>query len=361
VYAVATAGEAGTSVHAVAGALLERLARATRAERALLALAPDGDDPGGVAAAWDSAAGLVAPPPVDAPHDPGSLAAAVSLPEAVVIPLTARDRPVGSVVLGGDVDRDTAARLAVPGALALDAVRRAELAAVRAERADRLSSLTRDLMSIVSHELRTPLTSVIGSLQTLQRTGVDPSGPEGRRLLASALDRAERLRTLIDDLLVTARAEVPVRTRHRPMDPAEVVRSAIGSVPGAAPLVAVDVDARVGPVLLDRGHLERVLVNLIDNAVRHGGGTVDLTVARSEQRLVITIADRGPGLPPTIARAVLDRRHDSPDTALRPSGPGLGLTVTRSLVEGLEGTLHYETTPGGGATFVVELPYRDGR
>jgi signal transduction histidine kinase len=145
------------------------------------------------------------------------------------------------------------------------------------------------------------------------------------------------------------------------MDPAEVVRAAIASVPGAAALVALDVSAGVGPVLLDRSHFERVLVNLIDNAVRHGGGTVDVRIGRTERRLVVEIADHGPGLPPTIARAVLDRRHDSPDTALRPSGPGLGLTVTRSLVEVLEGTLRHGATPGGGATFVVELPYRDER
>jgi signal transduction histidine kinase len=159
VYAVATAGEAGTTVRAVAGALLERLARATGADRAVLALAPDGDDAGGVVAAWDAELGPVPP------------AEAATFQEAAVIPLVVRDVAVGSLILDGGVDRGMAARLAIPGALALDAARRAEQAAARAERADRLSSLTRDLLSIVSHELRTPLASVIGSLQTLQRTG----------------------------------------------------------------------------------------------------------------------------------------------------------------------------------------------
>ena len=358
-YEVATAGEAGTSVQAVAGAVVERIARSVRATRAALVFA--GDDDHACTVAWSSETGVVAHP--HPPHAPDavSLTAALSTPAVFTLPIAAHDRLVASAMLEGDVDRELAIRLAVPAGLLLDAAHRSELAQARAERADRLASLTRDLMSIVSHELRTPLTSVIGSLQTLQRAGIDPSGPDGRRLIDSALTRAERLRSLIDDLLVTTRAEAPVRARHRAVDPADLVRSAIGSVPGAEALVSVDIGTDVGPVLLDRIHAERVLVNLIDNAVRHGGGLVGLTAHRADDRLVITVVDHGPGLPPTISRAVLDRPFGSPDAALRPTGAGLGLTVTRGLVEGLGGTLHHRPTPGGGATFVVEVPYRDAR
>jgi signal transduction histidine kinase len=357
-YAVATAGEAGTSVRAVAGALLERISQAVRADRAVLVVEENDDQPRRVAAVWVADTGLIDLPARLAADDAGGRAA---LSDATEVRLVAHGRGVASVLFDGDIDVDLAKRLAVPAGPVLDAARRAEMAAADAERADRLASLTRDLMSIVSHELRTPLTSVIGSLQTLQRDDVDPAGPEGRKLIASALSRAERLRSLVDDLLVTARPDDPVRTRHRPIDPADLVRSAIASVPGAQALVAIEIEPQLSPVLLDGGHLERVLVNLIDNAVRHGGGPVELAVRHIDRRLVISIVDHGPGVPPTIARTVLDRRFGSPDSELRPSGPGLGLTVTRSLVEGLGGTLRHEPTPGGGATFVVDVPYRSRR
>lgn len=360
-YDVATAGEAGISANQVAGALLQRIASAAGAERGALVVPADGDRPARVAAAWSRAGGLLAANP--GAMTPGDIAssAAASLPGAVALRITAHGRPVATVLLDDPADEGLAEQLCVPAGPVLDAALRADAASDRADRADRLASLTRDLMSIVSHELRTPLTSVIGSLQTLQRPEVDPACPDGRRLIASALGRAERLRTLLDDLAVTARSDTPVRARHRPADVGEVVRSAIASVPGAAALVAVDADPAVGPVVLDRSHLERVLVNLLDNAVRHGRGPVELAIRRTAGCLAITIVDHGPGVPPTIARAVLDRRHDSPDAALRPAGPGLGLTVTRSLVEGLGGTLRHETTPGGGATFTVEIPHRDTR
>lgn len=362
-YRVAVAGAAGESLDAVTEALLVAIAGAVDADRAVVVAAPHDDAPGRVLEpAWTAAAGAVpAPQPAALPEDEQGLREALGLPDALVVPLVAHGRRIGAILLGGTERLRLAERLAEPAALVLDPMLRAEGAAGRAERMERLTSLTRDLMSIVSHELRTPLTSIIGALQTLQRPGVDPAGPEARRLVDSALGRAERLRSLVEDLLITARPETPVRSKLRPVDVGATVRSAVAAIAGAEAVTTVEVDPGLGPVLVDGAQLERVVVNLVDNALRHGGGAVEVGAQRSGSQIEVTVVDHGPGLPPTIGRAVLDRSGDPEDANLRPAGPGLGLTITRGLVEGIGGTLTHRRTPGGGATFVVAFPFRDGR
>jgi signal transduction histidine kinase len=362
-YRVATAGAAGDTLEAAVEAILNLIGPALGAERvAMVAAAEEGIPARVLEPAWTNGDGIVpAPRPEALPDDGPGLCAALGIPGGLAVPLVLHDRRIGCLVLAGTDRRRAAERLAVPVAVALGPLLRTELAGARAERMDRLSALTRDLMSVVSHELRTPLTSIIGSLQTLQRPGVDPTSPQARRLLQSALARAERLRSLVEDLLITARPERPVRSKLLPVDVGSLVHGAVASVAGAAAVTTVEVDPALAVVLVDGPQLERAIVNLVDNALRHGDGTIEITADRNGPQVEVTVADHGPGLPPTIGRTVLDRHHQRDDAELRPAGAGLGLTITRGLVEGIGGRLTHRATPGGGATFVIAFPFRDGR
>jgi signal transduction histidine kinase len=354
--AVATAAAAGPDPCDVIAALLERIAAATGAVRAVLVRVKAGEPPRVLEPAWTAAEGAVSPPHVpDPPEEPAALAAALGLPGATTLPLLVDGEAVAMLVVDGP-EPDDLAPLAAVAAPVLHMALRASEAEDRAGRMDRMRSLTQDLMGVVSHELRTPLTAIIGSLQTMQRTPVDSHSPEGKRLVAAALSRAERLRELVEDLLITARPDAPVRSRLRSVDVAAAIRGAVAAVPGAEVVATAEVDPAVGAVLLDGAHLERVLVNLLDNAIRHSEGTpVEITATRDDAELIIDVADHGPGLPPAVARRVLDRGSD--DSALRPAASGLGLTITRGLVESMGGRISHLPTPGGGATFRLVFPY----
>lgn len=283
------------------------------------------------------------------PLSPSAAAAIQGDPShTVIVPLPADSlpRPTSLVVVGAEAssDHETLAEIAAFGI---------DLAAMAgaAQKATRAAALKDEFVAHVSHELRAPLTTIVGALQTLER--LDPSDPQTEALQVSARDGAARLRRLVEDLLVATKISGQgVPTRPQPTDVVEVVEQAVLDVP-AAKEVTVTAGEATPKVDTDEEHLRRIVTNLVDNAVRHGGRRARVTIETTRTGVQVTVTDHGPGLPPMVAIDPFSRNHRS-DTGL-----GLGLRIAGGLAASVGAELIHRVTPGGGATFVLDLPRGD--
>jgi two-component system sensor histidine kinase KdpD len=220
-------------------------------------------------------------------------------------------------------------------------------------------NLRRSLLSAVSHDLRTPLAAVKAGVSSLRSPDVEFSADDTAELLAGIEESTDQLSALVDNLLDSSRlAAGVVRPHARVVSCEEVVHRALVGLPQHE-RVHVDQDVAAEPlpaVLADPGLLERVLANLLANALRHAPGCdVRVSVAEQSGRVSIRVADTGPGLPRGSADRLFEpfQRLGDRNTA---TGVGLGLAVVKGFTEAMGATVTAEDTPGGGLTMVVELP-----
>jgi len=283
------------------------------------------------------------------------------------VPLRVEQKRIGVLLVAdrptSDFTRDdlaTLESLAAPAALVLNQMARYEEARATGVKMAELARLKTDFVSVVSHELRTPLTSIIGSLRTLQRPELAPQDPNAIELIAAAAKQANRLRKLIEDLLVVSRLDAEALPIHpESLAPSPFIEEVVAAIPGAAGRVRIDVGRDVTRLDADPDHLARVLTNLIENAIKHSGSggvvTVRATTEGSEVRL--SVADHGTGIPYERREHVFDRFTQlAPVETRSRGGTGLGLFIVRGLAEAMGGRVWYEPTVGGGSTFVVALP-----
>lgn len=211
------------------------------------------------------------------------------------------------------------------------------------ERERRLASLG-EMSAVLAHEIRNPLASLKGNAQLLAR--MLPDGDKPRAKADRVVDEAMRLEHLTNDLLQFVRTGTISRM---PIDPAELVRDAAASVTGKGEIV---IEASQAPARwsLDGGRIREALINLIDNAIA-AGPPVAVTVRRDRDRLVLEVADRGPG----VAEDDRDKVFE-PFFTGKTQGTGLGLAIVRRVVELHHGTIAVYPNPGGGAVFRAELP-----
>ncbi|MGJ9423698.1 sensor histidine kinase [Aeromicrobium sp. CF3.5] len=221
-----------------------------------------------------------------------------------------------------------------------------------------------DFVANVSHELRTPLTSITGYLEILE----DESELDDRhRRMIDAINRnLTRLRTLVEDLLTLSQAENR-STDLEQVDLRPLVKDAVADLGGAADqravLLDVSVPGELVPVLADRGQLHRVFLNLVSNAVKfsHEGGTVRIAVVVADGEAVTEIADEGIGIPAGEQHQLGSRffRASNAVEQQRP-GTGLGLRITRMIVDNHGGQLTIESEEGRGTRVRVALPLSAG-
>jgi two-component system sensor histidine kinase KdpD len=214
------------------------------------------------------------------------------------------------------------------------------------------------LLAAVSHDLRSPLSAARAAVSTLADPELALAGADRAELLEIAEQSLKRLTNLVEDLLDMSRLQAgALKPRLVPLDVHEVLVSALESLPEGRERVAVEPPQdRAAPRILAEGPLlERVVANLLANAIKHTGSAVSVTVAALPREVQIRIADHGPGIPPAARELVFrpfQRLGDRDNTA----GVGLGLALARGLTESMGGTLTPEETPGGGATMVLTLP-----
>jgi K+-sensing histidine kinase KdpD len=248
------------------------------------------------------------------------------------------------------------ANLAVQAALALLLDReRLQAATIETEALRRSDEVKTTLLRAVSHDLRSPLTAIIAAGEALGGTSI----AEGdRRALAAAVSsEATRLSGLVDKLLDLSRLEAG-QAHPRPdwCSIAEVVAAAVDDLGPRGDLVRVSLDGDLPFVRADAAQLERAIANLLENAVRFSDGEQALVRARAlDDRVVIRVVDRGPGIPPEDLDTVFEPFYQRPED--RPQeGSGLGLAIVRGLVEVNGGRVWAESVPSQGTTFVIEMP-----
>ncbi len=225
----------------------------------------------------------------------------------------------------------------------------------------RLEDEKSDLVTTISHELRTPTAAVYGAAETLLRREAQLRPEQRRQLVEMIATQAVRLSQLADEVLLTSsldRGELQVA--RRAVDVRELVRAAVEAV--AAPFpdarVEVEIAADVGAASGDPHRIQQVLVNLLDNALKYGGGApVTVRAENANGSVRVLVSDSGPGIPPGDRERIFEKffRGD-PQLTHAPSGTGLGLYISRELARRMGGSLAVTSTPGAGATFVLELP-----
>jgi two-component system sensor histidine kinase BaeS len=223
------------------------------------------------------------------------------------------------------------------------------------ERLERNEDQRRTLLNDVSHELRTPLTVIAGNLEAM----LDGVHAADEAHLSAILEETRVMERLIDDLRTVALSEAGTLQLHRePTDPDvlvdEVVRSFAGAAGTAGVTVTADVPSDLPIVDVDPVRIKEVLANLVANGVRHTptGGTVVVRGEVSGDRLVLRVADTGPGIDAELLPHVFDRFVKGAGS----TGSGLGLAIARHLVTAHAGDLEVEATGSAGTTFRVRLP-----
>ncbi|WP_234786388.1 sensor histidine kinase, partial [Mycolicibacter sinensis] len=243
-------------------------------------------------------------------------------------------------------------------------IRQRELTAEanRAEAVMRADELRRSLLSAVSHDLRTPLAAAKAAVSSLRADDVWFSPQDTTELLATVEESVDQLTGLVGNLLDSSRlAAGVIRPELTKVYLEEVVQRSLIGIGKRSNIFRRNgldqVKVEVGPTvaMADAGLLERVLANVIDNALRYASDSVvRVTAGQVGDRVLINVADEGRGLPRGGELHVFDpfqRLGDRDNT----SGVGLGLSVARGFTEAMGGTISATETPGGGLTMVVDL------
>ncbi len=216
------------------------------------------------------------------------------------------------------------------------------------------------LLNSISHDLRTPLVSITGALSSLEDASPALNEEVKHNLIETAREEAERLNRLVGNLLDITRLEAGAMQLHREAcDVQELIGSALEQI---GPVlndrqVNIDIPDKLPLVYLDFVLISRVIVNMIDNALKYSPTekSIDIQVRFTQQEMEISIADRGEGIPPDDLERVFDKfyRVQRPDNI---SGTGLGLSICKGIVEAHGGSIRAENRPGGGAIFIMCLP-----
>jgi signal transduction histidine kinase/uncharacterized membrane protein (UPF0136 family) len=222
------------------------------------------------------------------------------------------------------------------------------------ERADEMKT---NFIALAAHELRTPVTSVHGVVQTLDQLG-DRLSSKDREELAEALrSQSERMRSLVDQLLDLSRLEaetVPINPVPIPVR-AEVEELVATSAPGRDGEIEVRIPETLETVV-DRTVFDRVVSNLLTNALRHGAAPVVVTAAQSDNHFRLAVEDCGDGVPAPFVEDLFERFSRSDEARSRGQGSGLGLSIARSYARAHGGDLVHETVRPHGARFELVVP-----
>ncbi|HEX6452069.1 MAG TPA: sensor histidine kinase KdpD [Trebonia sp.] len=299
----------------------------------------------GPTAEW-GVVGAVGDSPVTRPDE-----ADANVPVSDRLTLAMSGRPVSAA------DRRVLGAFAAYAGVALEQQRlaaEAEAARPIAE-ADRMRTA---LLTAVSHDLRTPLASAKAAVTSLRSPDINWDEADSEELLATADESLDRLTHLVENLLDMSRLQAGALSLFpRPAGLDEIVAGALDNLDPQARDVSVEIPESLPAVLVDPAILERVVVNLTENALRYSpaGKPPMISASMLGDRIELRVTDRGPGIPEADRELMFvpfQRLGDTDNT----TGVGLGLALARGLTEAMNGTLTAEDTPGGGLTMAVSLP-----
>ncbi|MBI2262960.1 MAG: response regulator [Caulobacterales bacterium] len=227
----------------------------------------------------------------------------------------------------------------------------------------RVEELKEEFVSTVSHELRTPLTSIAGSLGLLAGGAAGPLPEKAARLVGIAHANSQRLVRLINDILDIEKIESGKLTLDLSIvDLGEIAGRSVEAMRGLADDLGVEITltpAEPAPVRADPDRLMQVVTNLLSNACKFSptGGTVTVSVDSRARIARLSVRDQGPGIPEAFRSRIFSKFAQADGSGTRAKGgTGLGLAIAREITERHGGRLWFESPPGEGATFHLELP-----
>jgi two-component system, OmpR family, sensor histidine kinase KdpD len=308
----------------------------------------------------------------------------------LAFPLESEGARIGTLLLPARLPPDERARVlerVVPSLSSVLAAARnrvglqaevVETAALR--RADTVKTA---LLRAVSHDLRSPLTAISTAGEAIASRSL--SHEERDEMAAVIQEEAQRLSRLVDNLLDLSRLEAGAAAPHRDSASVEeLMRAALRDLVAGAGEFSLSIDHDLPPVRVDSMQMERAFVNVLENARRHSGGHPVSVRARAVRqltgaarvpavdhgkppdgrspagdRVIVRVVDRGPGIPSAQLERVFEPFYRADPTAGAHRGSGLGLAIARGFAEANAGSLHVESLPGQGATFVFELPLQE--
>jgi len=220
------------------------------------------------------------------------------------------------------------------------------------QKVEQALQLQRDFVADVSHELRTPLTTLRGNLGLLRRD--PPSPPEEQAdILADMVDESDRLIRLVNDLLLLARADAGRSLSVEPLEIQPVIEETVRQAYLLDPQRQINLEMPADLTILgDRDAFKQVMLVLLDNALKHSSGDVEVRARLISPEVEICVRDHGDGIPPEILTHVFDRFYRGDDQLTIP-GFGLGLSIAKALVEGQRGTIAIKSQPGEGSQVTV--------
>jgi signal transduction histidine kinase len=231
--------------------------------------------------------------------------------------------------------------------------------------AQALEQARSDFVATAAHELRTPIAAIFGAARTLRRDDVQLPDTTKESLLEIIESESERLNRLVEQILTTAqldRGETLLRTDH--CDLRAVCESVLRAYELTKPetvMLVLDAPQTMAPLDCDEERVRQVVSNLVGNAVKYSpaGGTIALHVVDGPKHVRIEVRDEGLGIPPSAQERIFDKFSRLDPALMRGiGGTGLGLYISRGLVEQMGGEIKVISRPGAGSTFSVELPRR---
>jgi PAS domain S-box-containing protein len=226
-----------------------------------------------------------------------------------------------------------------------------------------LDRLKTEFISVASHELRTPVQSLLLSVQLLQEGAAGALTPEQTEIVAAQRQDLERLQSLMRDLLDVTRLEMDtLPPRREAIPPFELIKVAYDSVAPQAEArgvrFATNVSDELPFVYADRGQIQRALVNLLNNAIRHTSATGDVnlnaTASPDREKVIFTVADTGDGIPADYLPHIFERFVQVPGATR--GGAGLGLSIVQGIVTAHDGEITVTSEKGKGSAFRLILP-----
>jgi two-component system, OmpR family, sensor histidine kinase KdpD len=287
----------------------------------------------------------------------------------VAFPLREGTRRLGTLVVGADASEGDLRRLQERVVPALESLLSAalerevllgevvETAALR--RADVVKTA---LLRAVSHDLRSPLTAISAAGEAIALPSL--SAEERKELASVIVGETRRLSRLVENLLDLSRLESGNASPRRDWTSIEeVINAALDELSAAAAEFHLSIDQDLPLVRADSAQLERVFVNVLENARRHSGGHPVSVRARAVRtltgqgdRVIVRVVDRGPGIPPAQLERVFEPFYRAGTARGGHRGSGLGLAIARGFTEANGGAVSVESLPGQGASFVFEFP-----
>jgi two-component system, OmpR family, sensor histidine kinase KdpD len=313
----------------------------------------------------------------------------------VAFPLREGTSRVGTLLVGADASEASLRRLQERVVPALEALLSAALeregllgGVVETAALRRADTVKTALLRAVSHDLRSPLTAISAAGDAVGSRTL--SAQEREELAAVIQEETRRLSRLVDNLLDLSRLEAGAAEPRRDWTSVEeLIRAALRDLAAGEEEFSLSIDPELPLVNLDPVQMERAFANVLENARRHSGGhpvsvraravrslaraprrpvAMGAGVAHDEpaedqapagDRVIVRVVDRGPGIPPAQLERVFEPFYRAGTPTGGHRGSGLGLAIARGFTEANAGSLHVESLPGQGATFVFELPLRD--